>query len=393
MAHFLIVTFGMTPHNSRLMPWRTVAEVASGMRSLGHRVSLVSVLDYGLGAKPPPDEDLTYLTRIEIKSKRGGSATWLRGATFDAIFVPVSISPNRLVGRLLRNTRGPRLAYLPGSAFELGQVLPILHRLPFRQALPYMRQAVTPVAVLGRSLRRLGVEGLIVNTGYSQRRLKRCIPVPIVAIGPGRDPVKSRPRDDPVTRHENDQNGGHFVFMGPPLPIRGTYVLLEAYLRIADDPRVPPLHCLFRSDIHLDIAAIEGLICGRWAHPKLRFTWSSLGRAALDEEIDRSIAVVMPFLVVPSEIPLAIFEAAGRGKTVITSGPSGTAEFVSPFGEIVRPGSAADLAAAMKRVAYANDKNPTLVNPAAVEAHSKILTWQEVTRRWEMMALQLRLDK
>ena len=51
MAKIVVASFGLSAHNTRLMPWRTVVEVAQGLRVRGHDVLIVSISDR---TNPPP---------------------------------------------------------------------------------------------------------------------------------------------------------------------------------------------------------------------------------------------------------------------------------------------------------------------------------------------------
>ena len=392
MASILIASFGLTERNKRLMPWRTVLEVAAGLRSRGHKVVVLSIADVGTTLDPAADMDraaehetITIL-REEIAVMRKTMHHLLNNANFDALFIPVSWSHNCMMRGLLRGFTGIRIAYLPGSVFELRHLLRAVGKLPLADLLPYVAQAVFPAMLVRRALDDLGVKAVIANSDYSRDKLARQITQPVLTIAPGRDPVLAFLRGEELYAHELHAKPPFFLYMGPPLPIRGAFVLLDAYLKIADSPSVPPLLCLFRSDAHLDIEKIKVDVERRWMHDKLIFVWSSLEPMALQAHIDNAVAIVMPFLVVPSEIPLAVYEAAGMGKTVITTQPHGTGDFVDKFGETVSVGSSDSLADALRRTI---EIGPSRVNLKALAAFQDLEDWQATALRWEAIAMDL----
>lgn len=388
MARILIASFGLTPHNMRLMPWRTVLEVADGLRVKGHTVTVLSIADKGRPPIEAPERGIFTIQRQRAVDMRQKLLALAGRSGFDVMFIPVSWSRNRLMRDLLAEFDGIRIAYMPGSVFELGQLLPLLGKMPLRSLLPYLAQATFPSPLLRRSLTDLGVGAVITNSDYSRDHLARRIAQPVVTIAPGRDPVISQPEGGSKSARLHAE-APYFLFMGPPLAIRGVFVLLDAYLKVANDPDMPPLLCLFRSDAHLDMPKLKSMIEQRWSNDKLHFVWDSLEPSALQSHIEHAMAIVMPFLVVPSEIPLAVYEAAGMGKTVITTRPHGTGDFVSKFGETVKVGNVSALASALLRTARAARNGPSSGNGKALTAHEGLETWQATADRWEMLAIEM----
>jgi glycosyltransferase involved in cell wall biosynthesis len=381
----LIVTYGLAPHNTSLMPWRTVLEVAQGLRMRGHDVLVLSVADRG---NPPPymDSDrIITLTRQDVGEMRRALNAALGSQPVKNVFLPVDWSGNMLLRRLLDGIGTIRIGYLPGGTFEFRHLVRVVGKMPFRSLLPYLAQSIYPKHFLSHALAELNLRALITNSDYSTRRLATATSIPVITIAPGYDPIEKLPLEgtEPAALLAP---APYFLFMGPPLAIRGTYVLLDAYSRIVDDVDIPPLLCLFRADAHLDMAALRARIEQRWAHDKINFVWASLPPQVLQRHIQMAAAVIMPFLIVPSEVPLAVYEAAGLGKTVITTGPNGTADFVSTFGECVYPGDSDGLAAAMRKVAHRIACRGDYENSRARAAFRALNEWQTVADRWGALA-------
>jgi len=387
MADVLIVTFGLTSANQRLMPWRTVMEVAQGIAAKGHLVTVLSVSTSAEVLAAKDRIEFVHIARGPISQMKDTLGAATKGRTFDVIFLPVSWSPNLLMRRLLGNLGGLRIAYVPGSVFEVSQVISVAWKMPLRAVLPYLAQAAFPTFLLSSSLRALGVSAIIVNSEYTRRHLESYVGTPTVVIPPGKDDPTKFSLGISASGVSSKATSPYFLFMGPPSNIRGINVLAEAYLRIADDPSVPSLLCLFRDDPHLDIVNLRVDFTTRWKHNKLKLVWRSVPPEELQRLVQGAVAVVMPFLIVPSEIPLAVYEAAGMGKKVITTGPSGTGEFVASFGEVVRHGDIEDLAGAMLRISRQvvgqdiDSWSPT-IDEKALEAFFALDNWQTVADKW-----------
>lgn len=382
MARVLIFSFGLLSHNVKLMPWRTTLEVTAGLRDLGHDVDLISLVDADALRLNNDCPQVVTAPKTTVQEILATLKESLRYDDYDVIFFPVSISGNRLIKRLIVNFRGTRIAYLPGSVFEFKNIMSITGKLPWRKVLPYLYQSIFPRFLFERSLVDMKCTTIITNSDYSQRRLKFRRDIKKITIPPGRENPSALQMEDGQTKTWGSPQLSYFLFVGPPLDIRGIKVLLDAYSRIADDPSVPDLVCLFRSDAHLDIPQIRKAFEEDFGHVKVRFVWESVSKADLEMHIKQSVAVVMPFLLVPSEIPLAVYEAAGFGTYVVTTGPNGTSEFVDQFGCSVRPGNALELADALLRLSQSNSRN---YNDDARKAFEKLPTWEEVALQWNFL--------
>jgi hypothetical protein len=381
----LFLTFGLLAHNTKLMPWRTAREVVSGMRQRGCYVDLVSLVTCDEIGKSTTEPSVLTIRRRVVADMRQELLSSLQFNHFDLIYVPVSVSSNSLVKALLRDIKGERVAYLPGSYFELNQTLKVLGKMRFLNILPYLAQSLFPRYLFNFALKQLSARVLITNSDYSKRALENHIRLPIISIPPGRDKaVDFASTTNVVVENLPIVSQPYFVFAGPPLAIRGIEVLLQAYAGIADLPEMPPLLCLFRSDSHLDIEAIKRDYEKKWNHKKIIFRWQSLSQQDFHLSILNSLAVIMPFLIVPSEIPLAVYEAAAMGKTIITTGPHGTGDFVQKFGLTVSPGSVSNLQKAM--VKCVQNINGDL-SDQAFKAYSSLDDWDSVSKSWETVLL------
>ncbi len=127
------------------------------------------------------------------------------------------------------------------------------------------------------------------------------------------------------------------------------------------------------------------MVEGRSHAERIFCVWESVAKADLNAFLEACHAVVLPFLLVPSEIPLAIIEAAGHHKPVITTGPGGTADFVREFGLAVPAGQSKALAEAMLRLLEDKQLHADKCG-AAQRIYATHPTWDEVARSWLSIA-------
>jgi glycosyltransferase involved in cell wall biosynthesis len=215
----------------------------------------------------------------------------------------------------------------------------------------------------------------------------------VFVVPPGK-PVDRTPAkgDEPIVFNaaQNKLAGRPFyLFLGPPTGIRGIRQLFQAFELLAGKRPDVCLVCLFRSDSQTDVAArlsspksdIRRKVEGGPYAGRIVCVWKSVGRADLNAFLEGCYAVVLPFLLVPSEIPLAVIEAAGHRKPVITTGPGGAADFVREFGLAVPSGHSKALAQAMLRL-LEDGQLYTHKCRAAQRVSAAHPTWDQVAQLW-----------
>jgi glycosyltransferase involved in cell wall biosynthesis len=211
----------------------------------------------------------------------------------------------------------------------------------------------------------------------------------VFAVPPGKpaDPVPVKGREPTVFHAMESRLGGRpfYLYLGPPARIRGIRQLFEAFDLLARRRADVCLVCLFRSDPQTDSAEACKMAEGSSHAERIFCVWESVEKTDLDAFLEACHAVVLPFLLVPSEIPLAILEAAGHHRPVITTGPGGTAEFVREFGLAVPSGHSRALAGAMLRLLEDEQLHADKCD-AARQLYAIHPTWDEVARSWLLIA-------
>jgi glycosyltransferase involved in cell wall biosynthesis len=216
-------------------------------------------------------------------------------------------------------------------------------------------------------------------------------------IPPGRPRDQAGPNEDhpiifPIVQSKL-AGRPFYLFLGPPTAIRGIGPLLRAFGILAQARSDVCLLCLFRSDPGSDVAGIRRRIESSPHAERILCVWGSVGKGDLDAFLDACHAVVLPFLLVPSEIPLAVIEAAGHGKPVLTTGPGGTADFVRDFGLAVPAGHSSALAEAMRRL-LDDQQLHAEKSAAAQRLYAAHPTWEQVAQSWLAVADRaLEIDK
>jgi glycosyltransferase involved in cell wall biosynthesis len=106
-----------------------------------------------------------------------------------------------------------------------------------------------------------------------------------------------------------------------------------------------------------------------------------MDRKRYRDELRAADVVVLPFVLVPSELPVSVIECIACGTPVIATDIDGLPDAVGTAGVIVRSGSAAALAVAMRDLALDPVRIEQL-HMRCIEARKDMLDWPGVGREW-----------
>jgi len=367
------------------MPWRTVCEVTQHMQAKGHKVFLIS-----LGKRKGKVKSTKFSFDIlEIRKSPKYLQDDLQNIFscihHDVVFWPVGWRESIRRIRIIGDFGIPIVGYFPGGCYSFQSVLFAIRHVGFRAILPYLLESVCQQVRPLNFLKKNGFRRLISMTKMTSDRA--------IASGWSRDQVYTIPpgRNNKIIDRKTQslpasiltwlKNRPYYLFVGPPSRIRGVYEMLEAFDKAAARIRDLCLICLFRPDDILDSGHIRGRIQSLKYKNRVFAIWESLGKEELNAFVKSCHAIIMPFLLVPSEIPLSIIETMAWGKPVITTTSGGTGKFVSPFGIVTQPGSIDSLAKAFVDLI----EDPNLYRDkckVAVKGYSLHPTWEEISLSW-----------
>lgn len=381
----LVVIHDLTDRNAHLMPWRTVCEVVKRGRLKGHDLKLLSLDNC---SKDVCGRGIPSGT-VSVSRARGDLGTGLREATkgwgCEVILWPLVWREPYWRIRIVGSLGIPVIGYFPGGVYSLTDALYASRRTELRGALHYLANAIWPKWLQLKRWRNHGFRHLIAMTSFTadvaiaygwSKKL-------VSAIPPGRDSHEEHVVGEalPDAFGSWRENRPFYMFAGPPSGIRGIYELLQAFDHMADTHEEICLVCLFRSDAPLESNRIADVINRMRNRDRIYCLWESLSKAQLEAFMFECHATVLPFVTVPSEIPLAIIEAMRYEKPVITTMTGGTGDFVKSFGVSVPLGNTRALADAMSSLLTDADYYQERCS-ATREAYARHPTWDVMVDQW-----------
>ena len=394
--NIVILVHDLEEAKARLMPWRTVCEVVNGLRATATTAHLVSL---GTQNRAYAATNGIPSGTVEIRKTPEWLERDLRAALQhfqpDVLFWPLSWRESGRRVRLAGQLGLPIVGYFPGGVNGLGSMLRAGGRLIWHSlhywimVRSYLFEAASPKGLFLRRLAHNRFEHLIGLSNLTVRSAKAFgwPSEKVHLVYPGREEPSAQAAVPELPDEVREWLAGsvYYLYMGPPQAIRGVHELLAAFDRAAAIQPELKLVCLFRSDRVRDADQVRKHITELRHSARVLGVWGSLAPDALAAYEAHCHALVLPFLIIPSEIPLAIIEPLTWGRPVITTSCGGTGEFVAKFGVVTRPGDVRGLMTAMLDLAADRD----LHQEKCASARNAFLThptWSEVAEAWGAVA-------
>ncbi len=364
---FAIYTTELIDSRKRRMPWRTVLEIA---RHIG------AVVFSGDGRSTDVEINGVMVEYVD-KPFTAAAANILVGRMKEhgitRLYFPVV--PGRVYRELQDACEGAEIEivwYITSSWNSLCRVLRAWKWIGFRAVRSYLIQALIPKRIWLNLLNRRRLRPIITMSDFTARKLVECnYPVDFVhSVLPGLDELKDVDDGSCCLRSKGVP---YFLFFGPPQKIRGIFLILEAAKRLNRRRNDFRLVILVRADENAKRETEELKECiSRMQCCQVEARYGLVPSQEINEYINGAIAILKPFILVPSEIPLAPMEAIQRGKLVIGFEGDGTGELIGRHGIAVEHCDVDSLSESMNQAL--NDK---FVHKAFIGE-----SWCNVAEKW-----------
>lgn len=168
----------------------------------------------------------------------------------------------------------------------------------------------------------------------------------------------------------------NFLFLGSPRKIRGFYMTINSFALASKKINNANLKLLARRDKLLNKAKIESYLKNLNIMDKVVYDDKLLSHEAVVDEIKKADVILLPFILVPSDIPIAILESMSYGKLIITSDLDGLPEMVLNRGIVIKNINKNNLANVIVNVC----ESSTIIDNLGMKAATYISnypTWSE----------------
>ena len=339
----VFVAHGFTRDNIRLQPWRYLFEIA---RRIAEVKNVVVITDGIENAKEELwDEGICVVRSCHLSVRRQDSLIQLI-----SVYKPYqlwwSITPRSIAyWSLFRAIRCDKYAVITCPLYSYTQLVRAsLAGVPFDELKALWQQRLMPRWLLtmllrGRTFKKVFTQSeanssVLLQSGVQEDKL--------FVLRVGIDTADREPVDRQVLANEQARLGigeknTTLLYFGAIRKIRGFYALVDAFGLVADEMEGVHLVVLARGADEEMTAALHGLIERHNLVGKVRVIGGWLTREQVWAHIELSDLVVLPFVIVPSDVPIAVLEAMARGRPVIGSQIDGIPELIAGRGKVVDP--------------------------------------------------------
>ena len=357
--------------NLPLQPWLTFYQLARFLSRRGHEVTIVTDTDCRL------PHDAIQVSRVSSLRKNGADEICHILRTIEPEWVFVTITPLNLATSDWFGYGSSRwLAYTSYAFYNMGEIARARRWLKLQEWAQYARHLLVPAVVWKRKL----YSRFAVVVAQSQRTAIRLSSgdtggCRITAISAGIDTNIWR-----LHRVVQAKTPECFLYVGSAKAIRGFDVLLDAMQKLKGSG--VKLRILARAADRRQMNGLIEKVRQRGLRQDVDVIGGWLPAEELANQVRLAKAVVLPFVLVPSELPVSVIESVAVGTPVIVSDVDGLPEAAGGAGMVVRAGDAAGLADTMLRM----HEDATLMSrlkTAAINQASKIPEWPAVSAQWE----------
>lgn len=356
-----------------LQPWLTVRKVAEGLSSKGHDIHVITDIE-----QPASLDGVSIHVVSSLRGSNGVKIKSLLSKLSPEAIISLPTPLNIVTSSWLDTfTKCRRIGFASYPFYTMGELYRSAICLPWSDVKQYVRHALIPKPLWVSALKKRNdivvtqsetTRSRLVNMGMKSDRCCYIPPGINLDVWPQRD---SYTTDSKITK---------LLYLGSAIAIRGFNIVLEALAK-TNEPTIH-LTVLARRAEGGELDRINALINRYGLDERVVVHGGWADNATLISEIQGADAVVLPFVLIPSELPVTVMEAIACGTPVIGSRIDGMPSTIGAAGTVVRQGDSADLAEALLEFHNNTELRKTWAN-GCTQQRAGMTGWDGVVAQWE----------
>lgn len=368
-------TVDLFPGRERLMPFRTVLEVAKVMKEHGWEAD---VLNSSVSEHEAEDFEWQGVRILQCPRDFRKMSEWVNSHCYDAFFFAATIRDGLKDISGFRQMKCRKLAYVPSGITPKGNAMWMTCKYGL-YAKAWVLEAFTPKTLLTKKLKKVGFTDIVGLTEYTTLALGHALTGH--AIYPGKDDFEDVKSDDMYIFKNNLKGEKFYLFTGGPAPSRGGLELLRAFDLFADHVSDAKLVFLMRQDVRGEYKALFDALNIMRHKDKVLVLKDRLTVAQLKAFFEEAYAVVLPFLCIPAEIPITYYEVLSCGTPIVSFDNAGTTSYLRCGLKLAGKVSVHRLALVLTEL-WGNGKEHDLLAAKALVVMANHPTWEKVGVEW-----------
>lgn len=371
-------TVDMFLGRERLMPFRTILEVAKIMSTYGWEVDIINSSVSEHNAK---DFKIQNINIIQCPRNFYELSIWVNKREYDVFIFAATIREGLRNLKVFQNMRCRKIAYIPSgitpkcNAFEL-----LWHYGLIAKA--WILESITPKRLITYKLKKAGFTDIICLTKYTNQKIGKGIKKH--TIYPGKDDFEYIDLDNSLLYEKKLKGEKFYLFTGSPGQVRGSQLLLRAFDKFADSIKntdIPKIVFLMRDDVGSQYESFFNTLNGLKNKNYVTVIQKKITTQQLKAFMSEAYAVILPFICIPAEIPITYYEVLSCGTPIISFQNGGTTQYLKDGLFIAGKVSVKNLSKAMLNL-WNNKYIHRILSNNGVNIISNHPNWEEVGRQW-----------
>jgi glycosyltransferase involved in cell wall biosynthesis len=372
-----IYTVDLYPGRERLMPWRTLLEVAEEMKNRNIEVDLITA------SVERENQDYIYQKlRVKVVPRNFSLlAEYINENMYDALYFPLTWRDGFKDLSALKLITCSKIGYFPGGVYSKNNVLALYKWGSFKACKPYLLEYLAPKKKLIRKLKNYDFTTIIGLTETTTQSVKSFGWQKAKTILTGKDSFENLEINQNLLSSYDLEGKRFFLFTGAPAVTRGSQCLLRAFDRLVDENADAQIVFLMRTDVGSKYKEFTTVYESLKHKDKIKIINATLTPSDLKTFMSQAYSVVLPFLVIPSEIPITFLEVLSCGTPIITFENGGTTAYMKDAILCGNPGNIDSLFGMMHKLW----NNNQLRNELSLKGLSLMKThpnWSFVADQW-----------